>query len=214
MNVNDVKYYKPRFEVLVYASIIVLIYSLILITVLFSYNVIKIEIENSSVPKAFITIVDNLRTILVAISFLLGVLAYYGSRTDSITIAGFTIGATTPTTALALLIICANLFVIELFLPNVFLGGSLQSCFGSTLVTMCSLTVIITRAWWVRVLFLLICMVLYTIAAFYNVAITINKPTFFAWCDNATIYMSIAIALLLSWRGEYTIFLTKRSNGV
>lgn len=211
---NDVSFYKHRFEVLFLANFIVLLYSVSLITLLFSSNIITVEHSSihPSIFKPVAAIVDNLSVVLIIIFSLLAVLTFYGSRTEPTLIAGFIIKATTPTTSLIFLIACANLFIIELFLPNILLGGSLQSCFGSMLVTMCSLTVIITRGWWIRTLFLLSCMVLYTVASIYYVKITVNNPALFTWCDNATIYMSIAIALLLSWRGEYIIFMSPSTD--
>ncbi len=211
--IRDIPYYKRRFDLIFGASLLFIVFCIPYILFLLNYEIISIVKSNpiypgwvsklSSQPLLFsITIIGSLVVVYLIIIFF----NHLGSRDTPIYIAGTNFFNPSPNKSLTILVISTFLFILLVSIPLFSLGGAKESCFGSLLVTICTLTVIITKSNYIRTIFIIICMLFYTLASFYFVEIEIHKTNVYSFIYILVILISIFVAIFLSRKGEFKLF--------
>ncbi|HZS44588.1 MAG TPA: hypothetical protein VFC63_05755 [Blastocatellia bacterium] len=110
--------------------------------------------------------------------------------------------------SLFILILVTVLFLVLLSLPLFLLGGAEQSCFGSLLVAMAGIIVIVTKSAGIRFTIAFGSILLFGISIFDHghMDVVILRPNMHKWFQISSIVLSLVITLVMSWKGEFTIF--------
>lgn len=205
---HSISYYAERFDLIWVASSFILVSCIVYFILLFAFDVIKVDIPNwfKSISTEAHWYGVSMAATLVIIYLMISLTSHLGSRDRPITVADDTIFVPTPKKSLYSLILATFLFILMVSLPIAFLGGSRDSCFGTILITICSLIVIIAKSNKVRLLFINICMTIYAVSGFVFVSIIIIKNGFYTVLYLLMIIASIAVTYRLSKTRSSIIF--------
>lgn len=202
-SLEDIPYYKERHDIVFLGSFLVFV-----VVFLYSFLVLNssiVELNKIGLSKEVLFISDNSRWLLAGLFLTILFLSHLGNREKAFEIQDIKFYHPTSRKSLVCLIISTFLFILLVALPILFWGGSLASCFGSMLITMCGLIVVVSNSKKVRLGFIFVCIAIYSIGAFMHVAITIKDNFYYTISYNVVMLLTIGIALLLTWNSK-TIF--------
>lgn len=205
-NKYNISYYTRRHDFVLITSTIIFIYTFIYLLLL--NNVTKVVLTESSgwvnifLPQNNLVIIAVLWVLILAISFL-------GSREQELEVFEYLVLYRPNIRASQVMLTISTIaFILLLSLPIIFTGGSLQSVYTTMLVTMCSLTAIIVKDTYLRILFIVLTMGVLVIGSFFYIPIEITDPGKYRLYYLSSIFVSLFIAFLLSWQGKPIVFPT------
>ncbi|MFA6979667.1 MAG: hypothetical protein WC209_10120 [Ignavibacteriaceae bacterium] len=210
IKLKPIEYYRPRYNVIIIGSALISL-------VVFAYFLILtmngiIEINTKDAPSIFNPLINFWWGIMLSFLFLIFLFNFFGGNKEPVEIAGNVLYNPSEFKSLVLLIISTILFVLLAAIPILFLGGAQISCFGSMLITMCGLIVVVTNSKGIRITFMIICLVIYWFSSFYFVPIIIKDDNFFRISYNLVMILTVLITFFLTWKGKTMFEFGKNSE--
>lgn len=194
-------YYSPRYLVLAAASIAVALYFLI-----YSYWVNKhafILIQDPILDVNDLLLIESLIVVVICVLCLPGILFNFKDRINIPSLEWF---IKTPTRNVILLVTTSVFFIALISIPAFFMGGATKSNFAVLLIAMATLVVVVTNNPWIRISLASVACSSFILSSIFFVDIEIKNERTYSNFYTATSIFAVLLALLLSWRGEFSIF--------
>ena len=195
------EYYSPRYLILAGVSIAVGIYFYI-----YSYFVTKHEFISLLNPKLDVNDLLFVEFLIVGVICFIcfpGILFNFKNRINIPSLEWIIIS---PTRNVVLLVTASVFFIVLISLPAFFMGGATKSNFAVLLIAMATLVVVVTNNPWIRIALAIVSCSAFVLSSIYFVDIEINIPRTYSNFYTATSIFAVFLALVLSWRGEFSIF--------
>jgi hypothetical protein len=195
MLLYPVSYYRARFDLLVFPTIVITLYHLLFLFVVYRYRFIVDLPYPSFVPMLF-------QFGAIQLMFFVGYVGIRRSRKLSV----------------VSLTICAALLIFTASLPVYFWGGTIKSIFTPQLLIVCTLVILLPRSPRLRLLFTAIALTNFAFLSFYYDPANVNQElVFYNRTGSQVLYLfyllsiavSLAIVVFVASRANTTVFADK-----
>jgi hypothetical protein len=195
---RSIDHYRERITLIYLVLMIFGILYSVTLALLFGNDVLVLDNNNKNPLQSYILTYTLI--VLAAIGVIILALCFLGSQQGETKAGDFFSYKNSPKRALILLTISTILLIVFIAIPIFITGGSIKSIYGTQLVTLCAVAVLVTRSNSLRFLIIVFSVLVYILATYINFPSHINNEGYHDVLYIIFIISNIAFAGWIGWK--------------